>query len=210
MTFRHAPNSAIQFSADEIPLSGNVAHFEHCDSNLQFVTLCVRQTLDPLVNAHVLDLLRSGLFGRLLRRSLGLLGFGVGHRQFSLDFVPTVEEITEPVDGSNVTLFFVIMSPILRHADDQADGDMTPNLDGSLVVHSGGDATGVAQFLDDGMVHELGKGDLFLDEFDQAVVYSECLVLPVSLGVSGRTLGSGGLGVGDGGVGIHGVPLSLA
>ena len=88
---------------------------------------------------------------------------------------------------------------ILSHANQQANDDLTPGLGGVLVAHTGGDTAVVAQFLDDGMVNELGQRDLVLDELYQAIVYSEGLVLPISLGVSGGTLGGGGLGVVGGG-----------
>lgn len=203
--FRHAP-LCIQFSADVFCAPGLGNRFEiHVlggKDHLQIVDLIGGQVFHPLLNAHVLDLLGSGLLGT---GSLGFLGFGVGHRQFSLDLVPTVEEVTEPVDRGNVAFLLVVMGTVFRHADDQADGHGATGLGGILVVHSGGNAALVAQFLDGRMVYELSQGNLTLDKADKPSVNSEGVVLPFGLGEGGRTLGGGGLGVG-----IHGVPLSLA
>ena len=151
---------------------------------------------------------RGLLRGLLGCRSLRLFRLFVGHGQFGLDLVVAVEEGAEPVDRGDMTLFLAVGSAVFRHRDQQANGDLAPGLGGVLVAHTGGDTAVVAQLLDDGMVNELGQRDLVLDELYQAIVYSECFIIPIGLGVSGRTLGGGGLGVV--GVGIHGVPLSLA
>lgn len=180
-----------------------------CDSLDNFRFLIGGQALCPVFDGLVLNLANRGfLRGLFGRRSLRSLRFFVGHGQFCLNLVVAVEEGAEPVDRGDVTLLLAVGSAVFRHRDQQANGDLTPDLDGVLVANTGGDTAVVAQLLDDGVVNELGQRDLVLDELYQAIVYSEGLVIPIGLGVSGRTLGGGGLGVV--GVGIHGVPLSLA
>ena len=209
MTFRHAPNSALfNFQQMRFRLS-------RCDSLDNFRFLIGGQALCPVFDGLILHLANRGFLRGLFGcRSLRSLRFLVGHGQFGLDLVVAVEEGAEPVDRSDVTLLLAVGSAVFRHADQQADNDLTTGRDGFLIAHSGGDTAVVAQLLDDGVVNELGQRDLVLDELYQAIVYSEGLVIPIGLGVSGGTLGGGGLGVvgvGVGvGVGIHGVPLSLA
>lgn len=90
-----------------------------------------------------------------------------------------------------MTLFDVVGRPVLRHADDQANGL-------NLALFGGfGDTAGLKEVLDNRMRGELGQGDFTLDELYQAVVYSEGGFVPYFLGEVGRT--GGGLGVLGGG-----------
>ena len=94
----------------------------------------------------------------------------------------------------------------MGHGDNQGHGQGGADLDGGLVVESLGDTTALTETLDGRMVGELRETDFALHKLDESIVDPERILLPDSLGVTGRTLGGGGLG----GDGRHEIPLSLA
>lgn len=204
----HAPRSAIQFFArgDAIAQLGYVLeiHVTGSDLNLQSVNLLRGQTLDPLGNAHVLDLLDLGLLplrGSLLRGLDRLFRLFVAHRTGHFLLPSAVQELPESGHGLDLQALDAVRRAVVVHVDEEGEADLPPLLRGL------GIAALLEEFLDDRVIDELRSNDLLLRELDQAIVDTEGLGFPVELGESGRT--GSGLGVGVLG-GIHGLPLSLA